>query len=94
MFKLCCASVAVALLTGIAAPAVAQSPTAPAQSQTNTTAKAADNADEVVCQKQEITGSRLGVKRVCMTRSQWADRRLQDRQELERVQVQRGNKGE
>ena len=92
MFKACCASIAAALLTGIAVPAVAQSPAA--QTETKTTAEAAENSDEIVCQKQEITGSRLGVKRICMTRSQWADRRLQDRQELERVQTQRGGKAE
>jgi hypothetical protein len=56
--------------------------------------KSAENSNEIVCQKQEVTGSRLGVKRICMTRSEWADRRMQDRQELERVQVQRGAKSE
>ena len=72
----------------------AQSSAAPTQTQATANTKAADNSDEIICQKQEVTGSRVGVKRVCMTRSQWADRRLQDRQELERVQVQRGGKAE
>lgn len=94
MFKACCAPVAAALLSATAVPAVAQSPAAATQSQPTASTKAADNSDEIVCQKQEVTGSRVGVKRVCMTRSQWADRRLQDRQELERVQVQRGGKAE
>jgi invasion protein IalB len=49
------------------------------------------NPNEVVCEKQEETGSRLAVRRVCMTRSQWADRKSQDRQEIERVQTQRGS---
>ena len=93
MFKACCASIAAALLTGTAVTAVAQSPAAPTQTQPAASTKAA-NSDEIVCQKQEVTGSRVGFKRVCMTRSQWADRRLQDRQELERVQVQRGGKAE
>lgn len=44
---------------------------------------------EVICEKQQATGSRLVTKRVCKTRSQWAEDRLQDRQDLEKVQVQR-----
>jgi invasion protein IalB len=94
MFKASCAAIAAALLTGTAVTAVAQPTAAPTPTQAPTDAKAAQDANEIVCQKQEVTGSRLGVKRICMTRSQWADRRMQDRQELERVQVQRGAKGE
>jgi invasion protein IalB len=45
--------------------------------------------NQVVCERQEVLGSRLATKRVCMTRSQWADLRAQDRQEIERVQTQR-----
>ena len=47
--------------------------------------------NEVVCQKIEVTGSRLATKRVCKTRAEWADLKLQDRQEIERIQVQRGS---
>ena len=94
MFKASCAAIAAALLTGTAIPAVAQPAAAPSQTQATTEAKSAENSNEIVCQKQEVTGSRLGVKRICMTRSEWADRRMQDRQELERVQVQRGAKSE
>ena len=95
MFKVFCASFFTALLAGSPVPALAQGPAAaPTQAQANTNAKPANDPNELVCQKQEITGSRLGAKRICMTRSEWADRRLQDRQELERVQVQRGAKGE
>jgi invasion protein IalB len=90
MFKVFCAPVAAALLTGTAVPAVAQTAAAPSQTQATTEAKPAQNSNEIVCQKQEVTGSRLGVKRICMTRSQWADRQMQDRQEVERVQVKRG----
>lgn len=58
----------------------------------NATAEAGKfDPNEVVCEKQEETGSRLAVRRVCMTRSQWADRKGQDRQEIERVQTQRGS---
>ena len=48
--------------------------------------------NEVVCEKQEVLGSRLGSKRVCKTRSEWAEQRRLERQEIEKVQVQRGLK--
>jgi hypothetical protein len=60
-----------------------------ASNGTTATGKTAD-LNEVVCEKQEVVGSRLATKRICMTRGQWADLRGQDRQETERVQTQRG----
>jgi len=48
--------------------------------------------NEVVCERQEETGSRLGSTRVCKTRAQWAEDRRVTRQEIEQVQVQRGCK--
>lgn len=62
--------------------------TAPGNSA-GTTAKTPD-PNEVICERQEDVGSRLSAKRICMTRSQWADQKTQDRQQLEKVQVQRG----
>lgn len=50
--------------------------------------------DKVICETQEVVGSRLATKRICMTRSQWADLRLQDRQEIEKVQTRRGMQGQ
>jgi hypothetical protein len=85
MLKLFYACIPVAL---IAAPSIAQAPAA-APSQAQTTAKQND-PNEKICVKEESTGSRLGAKRVCMTRAEWADRKLQDQQELNRVQTQRG----
>jgi predicted ATPase len=46
--------------------------------------------NRVICEKQTLVGSRLATKRVCKTRTQWADERLQERQEVERVQTRRG----
>ncbi len=70
----------------VAASAVAQTaPQAPAKPQ---------DGNQKICEKVEITGSRLSSKRVCMTRAEWADSRLQDRQSVERAQTQRGMKGE
>jgi invasion protein IalB len=53
-------------------------------------AKKTLDPNEVVCEKQEVLGSRLATKRVCMTRAEWAALRHQDRQDLERVQTMRG----
>ena len=45
---------------------------------------------EVVCEKVEAMGTRLVSNRVCMTRAEWAQRKRADREEVERVQTQRG----
>ena len=66
------------------APAIGQTPLAPPK----------DPLSEVVCEKQEVIGSRLQTRRVCMTRAQWADARRQDREFLEQKQTRRGTKGE
>lgn len=46
--------------------------------------------NEIVCQKQEVVGSRLQTRRVCMTRGEWAEQQRIDRMDLDRVQTQRG----
>ncbi len=46
--------------------------------------------NKIICEKQEVLGSRLAVKRVCMTRAEWADQRRVDRQNIERQQVNGG----
>lgn len=74
-----------------ASPLPAQTPPAAGQ---DSAGKKAPDPNEVVCQRQEVIGSRVQSKRVCMTRAQWADLRSQDRQEIERVQVKRGMIGE
>jgi hypothetical protein len=75
-----------AAVAGTALPTLAQAPA----SQSPPATQKPNVAEEVICKKEESTGSRIGAKRVCMTRTQWADRLLQDRQELERAQTQRG----
>lgn len=46
-----------------------------------------DYWNEKVCETITVTGSRLGKKKICATRAQWAERRLQDRQDIERSQL-------
>ena len=47
-----------------------------------------DYMNEKVCESITVTGSRLGGKRICATRSEWAARRLQDRQAIDKLQTQ------
>ncbi len=78
------AALAAALVSASAMAQIAAPASTPVPSQ-----KAKD-PNEKVCQKIEVTGSRLATRRVCKTRAEWADLQLQDRQEIERIQVQRG----
>ena len=85
---------AFALAAGTAVPSLAQ---APATATSATPAAASDKTqtdylNERICRTEEVTGSRLSKRKVCKTRSQWADQQLQDRQEIERVQTQRSVK--
>ena len=43
--------------------------------------------NEMVCKREEVTGSRLQSRRVCMTRAQWAEQRQLDRLNVERSQT-------
>ena len=53
--------------------------------------KTADKKDpnRMVCEKQGVVGSRLATKKVCMTAAEWEMKRLEDRQTIEKSQVQR-----
>lgn len=87
-----------------AAPALAQpaatassTPTAPIVVQGGKTASqpasapsAIDQADPLICEKIHEIGSRLKVKKVCLTKSQWDAQKREDRMNIERSQVTRG----
>jgi hypothetical protein len=60
--------VALGAMVCFALPAAAQNSATP-------TAKKKADPNEVVCEKQTVLGSRLATKRVCLTRSQWAEQR-------------------
>jgi predicted secreted protein len=90
MSKAFSASMAAALLAGMNGTAIAQAaPAAQAPAQAST-----PDPNEVICERQEVLGSRLAKRKVCHTRAEWADLKLQDRQDLERAQTRRGMKGE
>lgn len=64
----------------------------PQKSQSKLNSKTKD-PNEIVCESENLTGSRIGAKRVCATRSQWEERRLNDRQSIEKDQTQIGMPG-
>lgn len=43
--------------------------------------------NETICKSEEVLGSRLQSRKVCMTRAQWAEQRQIDRQNVERSQT-------
>ena len=76
------ASVAGAALLLATAPAMAQ--TQPADQP----AQAAKNKDpnRIICEKIQETGSRLNIRRVCMTAQQWEEQKRRDRENLQDAQ--------
>lgn len=66
--------------------AVAAAPAVPAQAGQRTTTAADPN--QKVCQVITPVGSRLATKKVCLTRQEWEDRKLRDREATERAQTQ------
>lgn len=71
----------------LAAPdATVAQPQQSAQAQQSSTPARAAYENEIVCQKEEVTGSRLGSHRVCMTRGEWARSRMEDKAWVERMQ--------
>lgn len=69
------------IVLAIAATLPATAPAAPEQST-----KSSFDPNEKVCENAPQIGSRLGKKRICATRAEWAARRLQDRQDAEYIQ--------
>lgn len=57
-----------------------------AQSTAAAPAKETAGRNDKVCETITVTGSRLGKKRFCGTQAEWDDRRLRDRQEVEKAQ--------
>jgi hypothetical protein len=47
----------------------------------------AKDPNRIICEKQGVVGSRLATKRVCMTAAEWEMRRREDREAVEKAQV-------
>jgi hypothetical protein len=78
-------AVALAISPVASAPVFAQA--APQSGQK--ASKNAHDPNEVVCEKQEETGSRLSSHKICMTRAQWAEQRRLNRMDVDKLQTQR-----
>ena len=84
-------ALALALTVGSSAAAASAgtaalySPPAVAEKQKQPVSTAGDQ-NERICEDITLTGSRIATKRFCGTRAQWADKKLQDKQEVERIQ--------
>jgi hypothetical protein len=59
---------------------------ASAQDGASRSAKQRD-PNERVCEKQEVLGSRLAVKRICMTRAEWVEHRRANRDLVQNTQM-------
>jgi len=68
-------------LLAVACPALAYA------SQASAPAQGKRKADQMICEKIEVTGSRLAVRRVCMTQAEWDERRRDDRSATEKIQI-------
>ena len=49
----------------------------------------AKDPNRIICEKQGVVGSRLATKRICMTAAEWEIRRREDREAVEKAQVNR-----
>ena len=49
----------------------------------------AKDPNRIICEKQEVLGSRVATKRVCMTAAEWEIRKREDREAIEKAQVNR-----
>ena len=72
--------VALSIAGLIATPAIAGDPATQQQA-------AANNPDQKICEKITVTGSRLATRTVCATKREWDQRRLEERQLLDRSQL-------
>ena len=51
-----------------------------------TPSKPAKDPNERICENQTIVGSRLATRRVCATRSEWAEKRRLDKESVDQGQ--------
>lgn len=55
---------------------------------------AVGDGNRVICRRENVTGSRLGMTRRCMTAAQWESERQNNRGDLERAQSVRPANGQ
>ena len=62
------------------------------QPSTAKPAETKDETDPMICQSDNVLGSRLKRKRICMRRSEWQRQHQEDKMMIDRTQVLRGCK--
>jgi hypothetical protein len=80
-FSSCLAVIAAIGWTSSASDAVAQG-TLPESHK----ARPPADPNQKICQDITVVGSRLATKRICATRAEWAAKRQQDKDEVDRIQ--------
>lgn len=65
-----------------------------APSSSGSSGGAAADPNQMICRTQRETGSMLGRTRVCKTRAEWDAQRREIRQNVDRAQTNRVNRGE
>lgn len=63
------------------------------QPSTPKPADTTEETDPMVCQTDKVLGSRIKRKRICMRRSEWQRQHQEEKQMIDRTQVQRGVPG-
>lgn len=71
------------IMIAIAAPAAAQ--TTPSSTAAPTAAPGKD-PNRIICEKEDVIGTRLGAKKVCKTWLEWQQQRQEHRSSVEKVQ--------
>lgn len=74
------------LLAALLAPPATPSLAQVASIESNRPASAKADPNKKICERIEETGTRLGARRVCMTRQEWDAQRSNHRNEVERTQ--------
>ena len=75
------------VLAFAAAAGLAASPALAGDRQAaETAATNANNPDQKICEKITVTGSRLATRMICATKREWDQRRLEERQLIDRSQ--------
>jgi hypothetical protein len=94
MRTIACAAAALLVASALNASASAQQPqqtpdNAPITVTGTQPAKKSSDPNEVVCEKERDSSSRIVVHQVCMTRGQWSEQRRLDRQDIDKAQTLR-----
>ena len=59
----------------------------PGAAKNETSKSKPKDPNEKICEDITMVGSRLAVKRICATRSEWAERRREDRMVIDNAQI-------